>query len=135
MKYKMIAIVLALTVMSWAQTATQTGPAAPQTTPAEKAKCACCDKMAAGAKACGAHHDMAAGEMKDMGSCCGGKEAKSGDGKDAMSCMRNDKDKAAASCCKDGCKDKAAGSCCGEKCGKDCEKGCCSSEKKTEKPA
>ena len=47
MKHKMLALILALTVVSWAQEATQTTPAAPQqsTTP-EKAKCSCCDKMA-----------------------------------------------------------------------------------------
>ncbi len=49
MRYKMFALMLALTVATWAQTSTQTTPATPQqsTVPAEKAKCACCDKMAA----------------------------------------------------------------------------------------
>jgi hypothetical protein len=132
MKYKMMAVVLALTVMSWAQTATQTTPPAPQqsTEPAEKAKCPCCDKMAAvGTKdthACCAHHGKHASDEKGMGSCCAGKDAKS--------CMRSEKDAAAGSCCKDGCskesceKDKTASACCGGSCGKDGEKGCCSSK-------
>jgi hypothetical protein len=42
-------LLLALTVVSWAQTATQTTRSTPpqSSAPAEKAKCACCDKMAA----------------------------------------------------------------------------------------
>ena len=139
----MLALMLALTVASWAQTATQTTPSTAQqsTVPAEKAKCACCDKMAAtdakDAHACCAHHDMKSDakdkDSKEMASCCAGK-MKSSDGKDAMSCMKNDKDKA-ASCCKENCskdscaKDKTAAACCGSSCGKDGEKGCCSGKK------
>jgi len=137
MKCKMMAVILALTVMTWAQTATQTAPSTPQqsTAPAEKAKCACCDKMAAAgtkdAQACCAHHGKHASD-KEMASCCGGKDAKS--------CMKNDKDAVAGSCCKDACskescgKDKTASACCGADRGKGCEKGCCSS-KKAEKTA
>jgi len=118
MKHKMLALILALTVVSWAQEATQTAPATPQQS-TEKAKCACCDKAAsADAKGdCCAHHDhSAAGKeamscsRKDGKSCCGGKDAKA--------CMKADK---GASCCKDCGKDKTASSCCGGK----CEKGCC----------
>jgi hypothetical protein len=127
-KYKLIAVVLALTAMSWAQTATPTEPATPQqsTSPAKNAKCPCCEKMAsADAKdadsCCAHHHDMKAGG-KEM-SCCAGKDAKCCGGKDAKSCMKGDK--TAASCCKDGCsKDNTASSCCKSK------EGCCS--KKTE---
>ncbi len=60
---------------------------------------------------------------------------KSSDGKDAMSCMKNDKDKTTASCCKDGCskdscaKGKTASAGCGGKCAKDGEKSCCSGMK------
>jgi hypothetical protein len=143
MKYnKMIVLILALTVMSWAQTATQAPPSAPQqsTVATDKAKCSCCDKMASGdakdTHACCAHHDMNAKDSKEMASgkdtmsCCSGKDAKS--------CSRKDKGKAAASCCKENCgkdscsKDKTAASCCGSSCGQD-GKGCCS--KKTEKTA
>ena len=147
MKYKMMAVVLALTVMSWAQTATQTAPSTPQqsTEPAEKAKCACCDKMAAGGAkvehACCAHHGKHASNSKEMASCCAGKDTMSCcGGKDAKSCMKNDKNAAAGSCCKEGCskescgKDKTASACCGGNGGKGCEKGCCSS-KKTEETA
>jgi hypothetical protein len=141
MKYKMIAIFLALTVMSWAQTATQTAPSAPQqnTAPVEKPKCPCCDKMAsAGTKAthaCCAHHGMHPGDGKDMASCCSGKDAAccSG-GKDAKSCMKGDKDAAGKSCCGDRCgRDKTAATCCGNSCGKEGGKGCCAM--KTEKEA
>lgn len=60
MKLKMIALTLALTVMSWAQTASPTTPSAPQqsTAAAEKGKGPCCDKMAADARdgqKCAAH--------------------------------------------------------------------------------
>ncbi len=139
MKHKMLALILALTVVSWAQEATQTTPAAPQqsTTP-EKAKCSCCDKMAsADAKSehsCCAHHDHSA-DSKEGASCCAGKDGKSCcGGKDAKSCMRADK---GASCCKDCAKDKTASSCSGGRCEKDCCKNmqhagmnCCHHEKR-----
>ena len=138
MRYKMIALILAMTVASWAQTATQASPNAPHqsTTQAEKNKCSCCDKMAAAepkdAHSCcmqPASHQM---DGKGMASCCSRKEAKSCCGDDAKSCMKDDKDK--ASCCAGCDKGKTAATCCGDKCGKDCEKdcqkqGCC---KKTE---
>ncbi len=140
MKFKIIALFLALTVASWAQTATQTAPAAPQQS-TDKAKCACCDKMAAGemgdmkdGASCCAHHDMKTGDSKDMASCCAGKDkdkASCCDGKDAKSCKRDSKDKNAKACCGDKCsKDKMAANCCGGKCGK----GCCS-DNKSEKSA
>jgi len=129
MKHKILALILALTVVSWAQDATQTAPAASQqNTAQEKAKCACCDKTAsAGAKgehACCAHHDHSA-DSKEAMSCCKGKDEKSCcGGKDAKSCMRADK---GASCCKDCDKDKSASACSGGK----CEKGCCKKMEKT----
>lgn len=144
MRYKMFALILTLTVATWAQTSTQTTPSTPQqsTVPADKAKCACCDKMAAAdakdASGCCVHHDMKSMNDKDgkeMASCCAGKASSGG----AMACMKNDKDKA-ASCCKDACsknscgKDKTAAGCCAGKCGKDGEKSCCSGMK-TEKTA
>ncbi len=127
MKHRMLALILALTVASWAQTATQpatsASPAGAVTT--EKTKCPCCDKMAdSGAKAehsCCAHEAKAA-DGKEKG-CCGGKDAKT--------CARGDK--TAASCCKDSCgKDKTTTASCGKSCGKECKKGCCASPKKTE---
>ncbi len=128
MKHKVFALILALTVMSWAQTSTPVAPSAPaDSTSTEKAKCSCCEKMAAGSKdghaACMRHGK---GDAKDMASCCAGKEGSSCcGGKDAKSCM---KDKTAASCCKgDCCKDKKA-SCCDRKPGKGCGKNCCGSK-------
>jgi hypothetical protein len=115
-------LILALTVVSWAQTATQTAAsdATQNSAPADKAKASCCDKMGANGASCPCHEKK---DAKDMASCWGGKEAKSCcGGKDAKSCMKDDK--SAASCCKDGCgKDKTAASCCS---GKECAKGCCS---------
>lgn len=127
MKHRIILALLTLTVTSWAQTATQTDPASP-----EKAKCACCEKMAAseanGAMQCGMHHDAQAGDMEDMACCAGKEKASCPAAKDDKSCMKGEK----ANACADRCgKDKAAG-CCGEKCGKDAGKGCCASEKKAE---
>jgi len=134
MKHKIFALILALTVASWAQTATQT-PSTPQpgATQADKASCECCDKMAAsakdGEKTC-QRHGMKAADGKDMASCCAGKDKEMSccGSKDGKSCMKGDK--ATASCCKDGCaKDKTAAACCGTS-GKTCGKGCCSSDKK-----
>ncbi len=155
MKYRMMALILALSVMSWAQTATQGAPPATQekTAPADKAKCPCCEKMAAADMkdmkgGCCMHQKGHAKHSGEMASCCGGKDGKS--------CMKADKDKATATagccgkdkmaegCCggKDGMscmkdsKEKAAGGCCGGNGGNQCGKGgCCSSANKSEKPA
>jgi len=125
MKSKILALILALTVVSWAQTATQATPSdsTQNSAPADKAKASCCNKMGANGASCPRHGKK---EAKDMASCCGSKEMNSCcGGKDAKSCMKDDK--SAASCCKDGCgKDKTAKACCS---GKECEKGCCSSSK------
>ena len=136
MKPNFLALILALTVVSWAQTATETNSSAPQqSTAPEKAKCACCDKMASSDSkdahaACMRNHGG-----KDMASCCASKDEKSCcAGKDANSCMKGDK--TAGSCCKD-CggkeKDKTASGC-DRKSGKECGKVCCGSSK-SEKPA
>jgi len=127
MKLRLIALILALTAVSWAQTATPT----PQqsTVPAEAKACPCCDKQAStetkDAHACCAHHAMAAADGKEPASSCMRKDKdKAGccGGKDAMSCKHSSDDKTAAACC---------GS---EKCGKDGAKGCCAG-KKDEKAA
>jgi len=125
MKSRMLALILALTVVSWAQTATQTTPSAStqNSAPALRAKASCCDKMGANGASCPRHGKK---DAKGMASCCGSKEMESCcSGKDAKSCMKDDK--STAGCCKDGCgKDKAAKACCGDK---ECGKGCCSSLK------
>ncbi len=128
MKHKIFALILALTVVSWAQTATQTTPSTPAPSTSDSTKCACCDKMATDAKgghaSCMRHKH---GDAKDMASCCAGKDGASCCGKDGKSCMKDDK--TMASCCKDGCgKDKMA-SCCDRKGAKQCGKGCCGSSK------
>ncbi|HTZ82387.1 MAG TPA: hypothetical protein VMB66_04310 [Candidatus Acidoferrales bacterium] len=133
MKHRILALMLALTVASWAQTATQATPSNPEQSnaPAATSKCACCDRMAkSDAKAgdfCCARHKMQSADSKDMASCCSGKDAKSCCGKDAKACARKDK---TASGCKDCGKDKTASSCCGGQCGND-GAGCCC-KKKTE---
>ena len=126
MRYKVFALILALTVATWAQTSNPVTPAAPQpsTEPAVKAKCACCDKMAATAS-------------KEAQSCCAHHDRKAEGGKDAMSCMKSGSDPTAESCCHEGCsqegcsqdscaKDTTASACCGTKCGKAGDQGCCS---------
>jgi len=134
MKYRVLALILAMTVVSWTQTATQTAPAAPQQNSApDKAKGGgCCDKMSSDSKdahgACMRSHDG-----KEIASCCAGKDETSC-GKDPKSCCGKD-----ASCMKGGtmaescCKGKD-GMKCDHKAGKDCGKGCCGSNK-SEKPA
>jgi hypothetical protein len=123
MKHKLFALILALTVASWAQTSTQTAPSVQQQS-TDKAQCFCRDKMASAdskdAKMCARHGKHAKGS-KD---CCSGKEASSCCGKDGKSCMKDGN--APASCCKDCNKDKTASSCCG----KDCKDSCC--KKQTE---
>lgn len=131
MKHRLFAVILALTVMSWAQTATQTTPS-PTPAPTDKAKPSCCEKMANGSKdagaACMRHKDG-----KEMASCCSGKDAGSCcGGKDAKACMKDGK--CTTDCCKEGSGTDKTASCCDRKAGKDCGKGCCGSNK-SEKPA
>jgi len=120
MKHTLLALILALTAVSWAQDATPAPSTEPQTS-TEKQKCACCDKMSASdskdMKMCARHGKHAKGAK---GSCCAGEKAMSCCSKDGKSCMKDDK--TAAACCKNCGKDKTASSCCG----KDCVEGCCS---------
>ncbi|MGD1024057.1 MAG: hypothetical protein ABR880_14825 [Candidatus Sulfotelmatobacter sp.] len=128
MRFKIIALILALTVMSWAQTATPSAPSTPQqsTVPAEAKACPCCGKASAETKegqACCAHHAAAAKDAKEPACCAGKDKAACCSAKDAKSCKRNSSDQTTAACCG------------GEKCVKDCEKGCCASHKKDDKTA
>jgi len=124
MKFKLTALLLALTVASWAQTPSQNPPAAaPQENTAAHAKadCACCDKMASakeGQSCC--RHAMAAKGEKATSCCSGEKASACCNGKDAKSCMKGDQDKAAS---------------CGDCCGKDHEKNCCASHQQGDKTA
>ncbi len=122
MKFRMLVIILALTVVSWAQTATQNSSnATPKqnaaaTLPSDtKAQCPCCQKMEGkDAASCCAHHETANKDKTEAMSCCAGKDAKCD--------MKNDKSVDASS---------AKGKCCSGA-GKDC---CAASEKNTEQTA
>ena len=100
---KMLVMILALTVLPWAQTSTPNNSNATAQI-ATKTECPCCQKMAdaKNGKSCCAHHDMAAKDGKAM-SCCSGKDAKS--------CMKDDK-KQMAACAKEGCCGSDAKNCC-----------------------
>ena len=126
MKSRLTAIVFifALAAFSWAQTVTppQPGPTQPPTgtvKAASKADCPCCQKMAdsKATNSCCAHHQD--GSAKSDMPCCKGKE-----GKDAMSCMKGDKDKSTDA-------SSSSGKCCGDG-GKE---GCCSKPDKTTEQA
>ncbi len=115
MKHKLLALVLALTPMSWAQTEAPAPAPAPQqnTAPAEKKACSCCDKMS-GAKSaegpsCCARAQATASDGKTP-SCCAGKSAGCCSDKNAKSCTRSMEQTATA------CNRKS----CGKQCGKSC---------------
>jgi hypothetical protein len=117
MKYKMLALIMALAAVSWSQD-TQTAPATPHKT--DKANSACCDKMAKSDSqndhaACMRKHDG-----QEMATCCSAKDGKSCCGTDAACCAKDGK--MAQSCCKG-----KAGMKCDRKPGKECAKDCCGS--------
>jgi hypothetical protein len=108
MKLKLIALLLALTAMSWAQSTTPGQAPTPEqknSTPADaKGSCPRCDQMAPAdhkdGKAC-MHHGAAGKDEKEAMSCCSGKDAKGASsccaGRDGRSCSKDDK--ATAACC------------------------------------
>lgn len=112
MKYKVIALLLALTMVSWAQSAsTSQAPAdnqKSQNAADQKANPCCCDKMSAEHKdgqACMRDHSKACCSEKEAASCCKDKEAKA--------CMKGDK---TADCCANGtCAGDKGMSCCSKK--------------------
>ena len=142
MKRNLIALLLALTVMSWAQSTTPNQTPAPdqKSAPADtKPGCPCCEKISSAdhssmqkdMKAC-MHHDAKDG--KETIACCGEKDAKDATsccGKDAKACSKDGKTMA---CCAEGkcaegheemacCSSKdgdaaSHGCCCGNSCGK-----------------
>jgi hypothetical protein len=120
MKCKWLAVMFALAAVAWAQTAT---PMPQQsTTPAAKAKCACCAKMASSdakdGQSCARHMSQKA-DGKQAPSCCCGKNEKSCCGKNAAAqCMKDGK----TSCCSDNNQDKVASSCCGSDSGDCCSR-------------
>ena len=127
MKFKLFAMILALTVVSFAQTATPTAPSATQDQSKQadnNTEASSCQKMMEGKEgSCCMHHDMAGKDGKDAMACCGGKEAKSCKkmmkaGKVKMAAMCGDGKccgKDAKDCCKPGSADekKMAMACCG----------------------
>jgi hypothetical protein len=125
MKHKLIALMLALTVMSWAQSTTPAPTSEQNSTPA-KASCPCCEKMASAD-----HKDLAcmrhAGKHGKEMSCCSGKNAKDAasccTGKDGKSCSKDDK--ASASCCDKNKPGEAEEMACCAKDGKNGANGCC----------
>ena len=134
MKRNLIAILLALTVMSWAQSTTPTQTPAPdqKSAPADaKPGCPCCEKMSSAdhssmhkdMKAC-MHHDAKDG--KETISCCGDKDAKDAAsccGKDAKACSKDGKTMA---CCAEGkCAEGHEMACCSAKDGDAASHGCC----------
>jgi hypothetical protein len=128
MKHKLIALIFALTMMSWAQSTTPAPAPEQNSTPAKaKTSCSCCEKMAsADQKDMGCMHH-AGKHGKDM-SCCSGKDAKDAasccSGKDGKSCSKDDK--ASASCCDTGKPGEGQEMTCCAKDGKNGANGCCS---------
>ena len=142
MNFRLIGIVLVMTLAAWSQTngANTTKTADPGAE--KKPSCACCERMGAmdhhkmaDEKMSPADHDkMMAADHKAMKDCChdmkdGKCDMAACNGKDGMSCMKGSGDKSASADDKAGCcagakgccshmdeKDKTATKCCGEKC-------------------
>ena len=125
MKLRLFAMLLAFSLIAWAQEAPSTP--APNSTPKSEAKSCCHHDHAAAAKdakGC-CHHGSA--DAKDAAGCCGGKdmakcEKKDGksccDGKEAKACMEACKKTGGCGdgkCCKEG-DGKSAMNCCGNHC-------------------
>ena len=120
MKFRLFAMVLALSMVAWAQE--NPAPSTPNATPAPETK-SCCHH-AAGAKdgkSCG-HHVSA--DAKDAAGCCGKDKCEMKDGKscccgkDMKACMKQGQKNG---CCKDGkcgvaAGEKSAMNCCGNAC-------------------
>ena len=127
MKLKLIALVLTLTMSSWAQSTPSTPDQ--KSTPADgKMTCACCDKTAAAdqkeAHACMQHNPGKKDDKMTM-SCCSGKEAAACcTAKDGKSCAKNDQ--ASGSCCEGNKKGEGHEmTCCSDKDGKTMTHDCC----------
>ena len=125
MKLKLTALILALTVASWAQTTTLS-PATPATqenaAAQTKSECTCCAKTASakeGPSCC--QHAMAGKDEKATACVSGDKASGCCSGKEAKSCMKGAKHETAMSC--------------SDCCAKDHEKDCCVSHGKDEKTA
>jgi hypothetical protein len=119
MRYRTLALILALTIVAWAQTATPNVQSS--TAPADQTKCACCDKAAAAdaksGQSCARH--MAQSTGKELPCCGASRDGKSCCGRKAKSCVNGAEGKA---CCS---RDKTASSCCRPDCSKTCGQDCC----------
>jgi hypothetical protein len=125
MKFKFVALILTLTIASWAQTTNSAQPAASEKT--ADTKCACCDKMGANASehkhAC-MHAKSSTKDGKDVASCCSGKDdASCCKGKDGKSCAKMQT--ASAACCEGNCTAGGAKGYCTGKDGKTAAHDCC----------
>jgi hypothetical protein len=137
MKHKLIPLVLALTMMSWAQS---TPPNQEKAAPEQaKSACPCCEKMASehgemhkGMHAC-MHANAAGKDSKEAMSCCAGKDAK-GEmgccGKDGKACAKENQtakgEKSSMACCGANCQGHDM-ACCSHKDGDAASHGCCQS--------
>jgi hypothetical protein len=122
MKFKLTALILALTLVSWAQTTPQPSTTPDGGAPQAKAACSCCGKKgnAAEGQSCCRHDKMANGEKATP--CCSGDAASACcNSKETKSCMKDDKNKTASA---------ASGDCCGNH-----EKSCCASHQQGDKTA
>jgi hypothetical protein len=124
MKFRLFALILALSLVGWAQD-TPAASAAPNSTPVPHAK-ACCHQNMAGKDGKSCCHNAAA-DAKDATACCSKDkcEMKDGksccDGKDMKTAMKECKKKG---CCADG-KCCPEGKSCGEAKGGKTAMGCC----------
>jgi len=109
MKHAFIALTLALTMLSWGQTKSNSKPAEAGS-PDSAAKAGCCQNMADMKDgSCCAHKSAADGQSM---SCCSGKDMSCCSGKDGKACMKDSKDQTAQAGCCNG--DHAKGCCTGE---------------------
>ncbi len=130
MKHKLIVILLALSVMSSAQSPTQNSAPEQKAAPSDaKAGCACCDKMAEHASK---HEGMACmrpsatgnddkASTKEVRKCCYGKDAKEAccAGKEGTACAKG----STMACCAGEARDGKEMACCSDKDGKNHD--CC----------
>src|SRR5215831_4893259 len=110
MKFRIIALILALSVSGWAQTAAQDSPAQSAPQP-PKAQCACCDKAAESGAGC-CHHSKEQ-DGKSASACCGGREGSGCCGK-GMKCEKPDATAKNDGCCGDKPCGGEGKSCCGK---------------------
>jgi hypothetical protein len=124
MKYKIVAFLLALTMMSWAQSAGTNQSSTSEQKPAAadaKTGCACCEKVASAEHKDGMARMRHKSGAKDKAGCCSGKDS-SCKGKEGKACMNDAK---MADCCKEGkSSDGKETNCCSGKEGAD-KANCC----------